>query len=93
MKKPFIMPEIKKRQNLRVYFNTVVSTVTTSSTNEGATIESVVGIFRAAKSNEYLSVPYSAQVEDWFSAEESAMFHKDTITFSSAKSKPYLKQY
>eukprot|EP00945_MAST-04E_sp_MAST-4E-sp1_P001929 g1929.t1 len=88
MLRNFIMPEIKKRQNLRVYFNTVVSTVTTSSTNEGATIESVVGIFRAAKSNEYLSVPYSAQVEDWFSAEESAMFHKDTITFSSAKSKP-----
>lgn len=74
----FIFPELKKRENLHVYLNTVVSRVITSK----SFISNIVAITRTAKSNYTLSIPYSQQVTDWYSSQDSADFFKTIYTFS-----------
>eukprot|EP00944_MAST-04C_sp_MAST-4C-sp1_P000881 g881.t1 len=79
----FIEPQIMKRKNLLVFYETVVSNVDVS----GNKIMKVNAIARKPVSDMHLKMQYSEQVEDWYSVEDSSLFKKSELQFLRSKSK------
>ena len=79
----FIEPQIMKRKNLLVFYETVVSNVDVS----GNKIMKVNAIARKPVSDMHLKMQYSEQVEYWYSVEDSSLFKKSELQFLRSKSK------
>ena len=82
----FIEPQIMKRKNLLVFYETVVSNVDVS----GNKIMKVNAIARKPVSDMHLKMQYSEQVEDWYSVEDSSLFKKSDSSFTIKSKSPQL---
>ena len=80
----FIQPEIQKRKNLKVFYQTVVSDVETVDDQ----ITKIHAISRTPLSEKHLSMQYSEQVHDWYSANDSDLFQKTPMQFVRSTSSP-----